>query len=189
MVEFEKWPVERQYFRKSIDHFRGICRIYITWTDIGKPKYHNMEPVGLGNTKILTDYAQKSPRTLALWLLDVGVVTNSIHFLLEIGGWEDAVFFFLIWPLDVASVDKVTLVLQLQLLCTWKNLCSTWDGFEIRIVKWRLKQRGKCLVIELKDGRQIQRWLSSWPKRVADKWRHDSDVATGVNYRVASSPR
>lgn len=32
--------------------------------NIGKPKYHNMEPDGLGNNKILTDYAQKPPWTL-----------------------------------------------------------------------------------------------------------------------------
>ena len=28
-----------------------------------KPEDHNTQPVGLGNTSILTDYAQKSPRT------------------------------------------------------------------------------------------------------------------------------
>ena len=29
-----------------------------------KPEDHNMYPVGLENTRILTDYAQKSSRTL-----------------------------------------------------------------------------------------------------------------------------
>ena len=31
-----------------------------------KPKDNNMSPVGLGNTRILTGYAQKSLRTLAI---------------------------------------------------------------------------------------------------------------------------
>ena len=50
-------------FRRITNHFRrnlwDLAKI-----DKEKPKDHNMSPVGLGNsTRILTVYAQKSPRT------------------------------------------------------------------------------------------------------------------------------
>jgi hypothetical protein len=55
--------VEVQEFKKLTHHFEGTYGLYLK---IGKkkPKNHNMSPDGLGNTGILTDYAQKSPWTL-----------------------------------------------------------------------------------------------------------------------------
>ena len=36
---------------------------FVEYTQMNKekPKDHSIQPVGLGNTRILTDYAQKSP--------------------------------------------------------------------------------------------------------------------------------
>ena len=45
---------------KFTDRFRGIYRIFLKSIK-ETPKVVNMEPVGLGNTRILTDYGQKSP--------------------------------------------------------------------------------------------------------------------------------
>jgi len=43
------------------------CQIYgLPQSCTQKTKDHNMEPVGLGNTRILTNYTQKSPRTVAV---------------------------------------------------------------------------------------------------------------------------
>ena len=49
-------PVGVQEFKKITDYFRGIYRIYIDLI-MKKPKDLNMQPVGFGNTRILTDYA------------------------------------------------------------------------------------------------------------------------------------
>ena len=62
-VEFENEPVEVQDYRKNTDHFRGIYRIYPQFNK-GKPEDVNMQPVGLGNTRISTGYAQNSPWSL-----------------------------------------------------------------------------------------------------------------------------
>ena len=62
-VEFEKIPVEVQDCRKISDHSRGIYRIYPKFNE-GKPEMSNMSLVGLANTRISTDYAQKSPQSL-----------------------------------------------------------------------------------------------------------------------------
>ena len=64
LVDFHKEKlVEVQEFKKLTHHFGGTYGLHLK---IGKkqPKNHNMSPDGLGNTGILTDYAQKSPRTL-----------------------------------------------------------------------------------------------------------------------------
>ena len=56
-VDFHKKKlVEVQDFKKLTHHFEGTYGLYLK---IGKKK-----PNGLGNTGILTDYAQKSPQTL-----------------------------------------------------------------------------------------------------------------------------
>ena len=62
-VEFEKSPIEVQDCKKIPDHSRGIYRIYPNSIK-ENPKDVNMEPVGLGNTRILTGCAQKSPQSL-----------------------------------------------------------------------------------------------------------------------------
>ena len=51
-------PVEIQDLRKITDHFRGM---YGTCLKLIKenPKDHNMWPVGLGNTRILTNCAEE----------------------------------------------------------------------------------------------------------------------------------
>ena len=46
-------PVEFE----NTNHSRQICGIYLKFNK-EKLEDHNMEPVGLGNTRILTDYAQ-----------------------------------------------------------------------------------------------------------------------------------
>jgi hypothetical protein len=43
--------VEVQDFRKKIIHFRGIRGLYLKLMK-EKPKNHNMQPVGLGNTTL-----------------------------------------------------------------------------------------------------------------------------------------
>jgi hypothetical protein len=50
----------RGTFRRNTDHFRGICGIYLKSIQ-EKPKYVNMQPVGLANTRISTNYAQNVP--------------------------------------------------------------------------------------------------------------------------------
>ena len=56
-------PVELQAFRKITHHFKGIYRICLKFMKKIR-KFTTCNLVGLGNTKILNDYAQKSPRTL-----------------------------------------------------------------------------------------------------------------------------
>ena len=80
-VEFEKQLVEVQDFKKTSNLFTGIQRIYLKV--IKKIlKDVNMKPAGLGNSRILTDYAKNSPRTLiqgsvhrsTAWTLEVQVL-------------------------------------------------------------------------------------------------------------------
>ena len=63
-VEFEKKPVEVLDSRKITHHFRGIMGICPELIK-NNPKDPNMQRAVLGNTRILADHAQKSPRTLA----------------------------------------------------------------------------------------------------------------------------
>jgi len=59
-------PLKFKTSRKNADHLKGVYRIFLESVK-KKPKYHNMEPLGLWNTRHLTDYiyAQKSsPDTL-----------------------------------------------------------------------------------------------------------------------------
>ena len=62
-VEFGKQPVEVQDCRKITDYFRGIYRIIPQFNE-GKPEDVDIEPAGLANTRISTDYGQKSSRSL-----------------------------------------------------------------------------------------------------------------------------
>ena len=59
-VEFGKFKV--QDFRKITNHLEKSIKY--AQGNKENPKYHNMQLVGLGNTRILTDYAQKPPWTL-----------------------------------------------------------------------------------------------------------------------------
>ena len=61
-VEFEKELVEVQDSKRNkiADHLRGIYGIYPNLMK-GKAEDVNMSPVGLANTRISTDYAQKFP--------------------------------------------------------------------------------------------------------------------------------
>lgn len=45
-----------QDFRKITEHFRRIYRIYLRFVK-KKPKDQNMQPLGLGNSRIVTEYA------------------------------------------------------------------------------------------------------------------------------------
>ena len=63
-IEFEKQPVEVQDCRKNSEHFREIYSICPNLIK-KKPKDVNMQLVGLANLRISTNYAQKSPRSLA----------------------------------------------------------------------------------------------------------------------------
>ena len=64
LAEFEKKAVEVQDFRKITDPFRGVHRTFLHSTKKNR-KMSTCNPVGrLGNTWILTDFAQKSPQTL-----------------------------------------------------------------------------------------------------------------------------
>ena len=67
-VEIEKQLVEVQDFRKMADRFGGI---YILSSNLikNKPSDVNMSPVGLGNNRILTDYAHQPPRTLQVKIM------------------------------------------------------------------------------------------------------------------------
>ena len=59
--EFEEYPVRVQDFREITDGFKTI---YGTHFKIGKKENRKMSTcnrVGLGNTRILIDYVQKSP--------------------------------------------------------------------------------------------------------------------------------
>jgi hypothetical protein len=49
--------VQVQDWRKIGNHFRGIYRVYSKLVK-GEPKAINMQPVGLGNTWMLTDVTQ-----------------------------------------------------------------------------------------------------------------------------------
>ena len=61
-AEFENhWLV--QDFRKITDHFRGIYGLYLKLIK-KKLKDYNVKQVGLGKTRVLADYARKSPWTL-----------------------------------------------------------------------------------------------------------------------------
>lgn len=64
MVEFEKYLVEVQDFRKPTDPYRGIYKIYLQfffYKYTGKFTTCNRSSVGLANIiGILTDNAQKS---------------------------------------------------------------------------------------------------------------------------------
>jgi hypothetical protein len=51
-------PVEVQSFKETTGHLKGIYRIYPKRLDVRKDV--NMSQVGLRNTRILTDCAQKS---------------------------------------------------------------------------------------------------------------------------------
>ena len=54
LVEFEKWRVQVQDFRKITDQLqRNLENIPLN----PKPKDVNMEPVGLGSTRTSTDHA------------------------------------------------------------------------------------------------------------------------------------
>ena len=53
--------IKVQDFGKITHHFRGIC---LEFSRQKPPIDHNVYPVGLGNTRIWTDYTQKSPQTL-----------------------------------------------------------------------------------------------------------------------------
>ena len=53
-------PLKFKTFKKLIDHFREIYGIYLI--HIKNTKDLNMQPIGLGNTRVLTDFAQKSPQ-------------------------------------------------------------------------------------------------------------------------------
>ena len=59
-VEFEKELVLVQDFRKFTKYFRGIQAVYFKYIKREKTKDVNMK---LGNTRISTDYAKKSPGT------------------------------------------------------------------------------------------------------------------------------
>jgi hypothetical protein len=58
--EFEKFTIWRSKasMEKTTHHFRGMYGICLQLMKEGKPKDHNISPVGLGNTRIPTDYAK-----------------------------------------------------------------------------------------------------------------------------------
>ena len=60
------WLVEIPNFIKVIKHFKGVCEIYLKLINNKKPQrsQHAMSPIELGNTRMLTNYAQQSPQTL-----------------------------------------------------------------------------------------------------------------------------
>ena len=60
------WLVEIPNFIKVIKHFKGVCEIYLRLINNKKPQrsQHAMSPIELGNTRMLTNYAQQSPQTL-----------------------------------------------------------------------------------------------------------------------------
>ena len=58
MVKFEKWLVQIQDFKKFAHHLRGICESDLTLNHEERLKDFYMQLVGLGNTRILTDYPQ-----------------------------------------------------------------------------------------------------------------------------------
>jgi hypothetical protein len=55
LVVFEKYPIEVQYFKKTTHCLRGIYGIYLQLNK-EELKDHNTYLVGLGNTRILTNY-------------------------------------------------------------------------------------------------------------------------------------
>ena len=81
-VEFEEWPVEVRDFRRNTGHVREIYkRIYL---NLIKQHLSTCKPVGLANTRISTNYAQKSPRTLGWAVVDMLAIealefTHGLH--------------------------------------------------------------------------------------------------------------
>ena len=64
-VGFEKQLVEVHCFRKITDRFGGICGIYLGLV-VKSQKITTCNPIGLGNTRILTDGAQNLSRRLII---------------------------------------------------------------------------------------------------------------------------
>ena len=72
-VEYDKFEV--QGLRKIIDQWMSLLNM--PQINEEKLKDHNMQPVGLGNTRILTDYSQKSPWTLFFSSGDLGTFLDQ----------------------------------------------------------------------------------------------------------------
>jgi hypothetical protein len=62
-IEFEKYLVEVQDCRKNCRSFQKNLK-NIPQFKKGNPKDVNMQPVGLANTRISTNYAQNPPQSL-----------------------------------------------------------------------------------------------------------------------------
>ena len=61
-VEFEKSPVQVQDCRNITDQFRGIYRIYPNLIKENR-RMSTCNQLGFANTRISTNYAQKSPQS------------------------------------------------------------------------------------------------------------------------------
>ena len=102
--------------RKITNRFRGIYRICFKFNK-GKPEDVNMWPVGLANTRISTDYAQKFPDHWPEVLAVVGSV--SMHSVLmpylAIGSSKSLLYWlptcpghsFVRWARDLWSLHKL----------------------------------------------------------------------------------
>jgi hypothetical protein len=70
--------IEMQEFEKKIHHFRGIYRVFLNLLRLKSPIDHNIYLVGLGDTRIWTDYAQKSPWTLPQIRLEEAALRTTL---------------------------------------------------------------------------------------------------------------
>jgi hypothetical protein len=71
--------LEVQDFKRTTDHFKGIYEVYLNAIKKNS-KDHNMLAFGLENTRILTDYAQKSSLAqLQITLTQGHPLTLRIH--------------------------------------------------------------------------------------------------------------
>jgi hypothetical protein len=69
--------IEVQEFENK-NHFRGIYRVFLDLLRLKPPIDYNIYLVGLGDTRIWTDYAQKSPWTLPQIRLEEAALRTTL---------------------------------------------------------------------------------------------------------------
>jgi hypothetical protein len=102
-VEFEKYPVKVEHFRKLTDHFRVFCRIFLTLRKANL-RMSTCNRSDLQIVGISTDFAQKPPRITAAetWILFI------LHILLPFNRgvtWE-----FKQWLVSRGSMSNVQVI-------------------------------------------------------------------------------
>ena len=96
-------------------HFRGICGIYLELIK-GNQKIATLQPVGLGNTRFLTNYVQRSP-----WMLNLTIDRLEVSWLQGLQGQCDNNFDFFF--LEIGNLTTINIVTRFD---TFNHVALVW---------------------------------------------------------------